>query len=140
MERYHHGGRGLEVLIPGLIRDLEQRSDNSWDFLWGSVGPPVQMMSPDDVLQWMSDISIPSDVRDVQRKDMNHGKDIHGYITQSVTDSEAIGKMMTLFRTARKPALRMLMNILQNLFPRSPAARDTCWCLALWFPGSLGCA
>ena len=111
MERYHHGGRGLEVLIPGLIRDLEQRSDNSWDFLWGSVGPPVQMMSPDDVLQWMSDISIPSDVRDVQRKDMNHGKDIHGYVTQSVTDSEAIGKMMTLFRTARKPALRMLMNM-----------------------------
>ena len=51
MERYHHGGRGLEVQIPGLIRDLEQRSDNSWDFLWGAVGPPVQMMSPDGVLQ-----------------------------------------------------------------------------------------
>ena len=111
MNSYKHGGRGLEVLIPGFIRDLEGRTENSWDYLWGAVGPPVSSMSPDDVAQWMEDIGIHSNTVDVQRKDMNRGKDVHDFVSQCPTDSEAISKMMSLFRTTRKPALRMLMNL-----------------------------
>jgi hypothetical protein len=111
MNTYKHGGRGLEVLIPGFIRDLEGRTDNSWDFLWGAVGPPVASMSPDQVLQWMEDIGSPPETVALQRADKNMGKDIHEYVSASTTDSEAISQMMTLFKTQRKPALRMLMNM-----------------------------
>jgi hypothetical protein len=111
MNTYKHGGRGLEVLIPGFIRDLEGRTDNSWDFLWGAVGPPVVSMSPDQVLQWMEDIGSPPETVALQRVDRNMGKDIHDYVSASTTDSEAISQMMTLFKTQRKPALRMLMNM-----------------------------
>jgi len=111
MNTYKHGGRGLEVLIPGFIRDLEGRTDNSWDFLWGAVGPPVASMSPDQVAQWMEDIGAPPETVALQRADRNVGKDIHEYASASLTDSEAISKMMLLFKTQRKPALRMLMNM-----------------------------
>ena len=111
MNTYKHGGRGLEVLIPGFIRDLEGRTDNSWDFLWGEVGPAVGSMSPDAVVLWMEALGTPAEAVAVQRKDENRGKDIHDYVSQSQTDSEAISKMMCLFGTTRKPALRLLMNM-----------------------------
>ena len=94
MNNYKHGGRGLEVLIPGFIRDLEERTENSWDFLWGPVGKPVALMTAEDVVQWMQDIQAPQEAVDVQRKDQMTGKDIHDYVSQSITDSEAINKMM----------------------------------------------
>ena len=111
MNTYKHGGRGLELLIPGFIRDLEGRTENSWDFLWGAVGAPVASMESEEVVLWMEEIGAPPEVVDLQRKDRNRGKDIHEYVSQSLTDSGAITKMMSLFKTTRKPALRMLMNL-----------------------------
>jgi hypothetical protein len=88
------GNAGQELQVVRIMRDLEQRIEDSWDFLWGETGDTVGSMRWEEVTLWLAAMGAPHEAIQVQQREQHNGQDIEDYLVSSNNDSEGIQKVL----------------------------------------------
>jgi hypothetical protein len=85
---------GQEKLITDFVRILEGRESDTWDFLWGELGPPVSEMSWEEVALWLENLGIAPEAVDKQLREQSTGDEVQAYVETSSSDKEALQKVL----------------------------------------------
>lgn len=75
------------------MRDLEGRTEDSWAFLYGPIGPPARDMDWEDMVLWFETLDMPEDVLEFQRENMYEGQDFSDLLEYSFSDNQATKKV-----------------------------------------------